>query len=148
MTTRPEFILEAYAILSRNDKPLLVNNLSKENSDLDISMLFEASLDYFDEQMSLLLKGPQPVSGNLGLLQRHDSRLLFGKILSNGVKLILLFECHFGLQPNESVLEECFNCLIKTYLAEISNPFYSHDDKPFSNPQLHTLPDGEYLLRQ
>lgn len=147
MSSGPELLLEAYAIISRTDKPLLVKSLSKEQTELDVSMLFEASLDYFDEQLNLLLKGPQPVSGSLGLLHRHDSRLLFGKVLPNGVKLILLVDSHFGRQPNETLLESCFSLLSKTYLAEISNPFYSPDDEPFTNSQLHSLPAEDFFSK-
>jgi hypothetical protein len=149
MSARAEFILEAFAIVSRTDKLLLTKNHSEEKSDLDVSVLFETSLDYFDEQLSLLLKETQqPVSGNLGLLNRHDSRLLFGRVLANGAKLILLVNSHFGRQPSEASLEGAFNLLAKTYLAEVSNPFYScSDDKAFTCTQLHTLPECDWFSR-
>ena len=87
MAENNEFEIEAFAILDRSNKPLLYRNLT-EKEDIEVMAFLETSLDYFEEQMKIATKNP-PITGNLGLLSKQEKSLLFGKVLANGVKLIL-----------------------------------------------------------
>jgi hypothetical protein len=141
-----EFTLQAFAIVDRNDKLLLFRNLGpKVKSDLDVQLMLEGSLDVFEEQMDAQIKTHGlPFNGNVGLVQRLEGFLIFGRELANNVRLLLMVQAMFGRQPSEAQLERVFRKLVQTCCNELSNPFYV-PGSPFLHPSLHQLPEADCL---
>lgn len=137
-----EFLLQAFAVVDRSDMLLLFRNLNAETkTDTEVQSMLEGCLDSFEEQMASQLKSQgAPFHGNVGLLQRADGFLVFGRELPNGLRLLLMVQAMFGRQPSESQLDRAYQRLIRTCLNELSNPFYERES-PFVHASLHTLPE-------
>jgi hypothetical protein len=115
--------LEAFCLFKKDDTQLLLRNYGERGPE-DLIILFEMGLDYFDEQLETNLKNAS-FDGNLGLLCKKDASFLYGRALPNGLKIIIVLQSAAGAQPNPNQLNGAFEMVIKMYIKQINNPFYS-----------------------
>jgi hypothetical protein len=115
--------LEAFCLFKKDDTQLLLRNYGEREPE-GLIILFEMGLDYFDEQLEANLKNAS-FDGYLGLLCKKDSSFLYGRALPDGLKIILVLQSTAGTQPNPNQLNVAFEMLIKMYIKQINNPFYS-----------------------